>query len=938
MQAHNSTSWATGCVLGTVHRIALSNPDRANVRQVLSKSLLVIMNELATHKNLPQVANVLSVAMSFLAKMAKSSKVAYRSFAMEISCALINNPNFSGDAVIGTLLLSSLLGRCEDASPAVRLKAVGALSDFTERCTGMSRCITTDRLWELVNGDLSSDKKSLLDVACTLIAESKPLLRVKALQLYTAVLTTKWSEWVSDATATQSLQNGFLVPTLADISNVCECFADESIAVKKQAMQSLTDLLRVHHQSELLLANWIQAVVPLCLDSEGSVVAKVCNIFADLVIAKVTTDQTMTSLEGQLAWKILFKIGELGMNPLLKTMTAMMMKQGNITFEAGKSSCSFYTIMRMCENICGRQGIADQSEAARCCFECCWLLMEAIAGNAALRLCDAKGVNFTVDDHLRKSKSTLFVLQTFKAYFSGNETVTEDKALRVLKVLDKVIPTLLTEDADIVANEVEKHLHMFTVSTPCIALFLSIRYQISKLVAERASDGVNNSYQALRKEATAWMVPLMESAAKILQQVAFNRDEVNVQTESRRLHEVQLALFMIGEMSMFGFKLDEVSPKMLAATSNNRGDERALMTVVTNDTGYFRVVLSDRLIDFIKLMMGTTLPGVGEKRCPTSIRAVAFVTMGKLCMRDLHLARDTLNIFLRELSVDEEEKQNTTSDLSDLSFSFTGASSVVKNSVRNNSFLVLVDLCMRHTHLVDRHIDTLACCMQDRDPMIRKNALILISQLLMQDYVKMKGLLLYRFLMMTVDEDYETAMFAKEVIERSLCLKHPGLLVNHFSETFIVLNKCLEHPIYSAVAFRVGHDMSEEMSFTQSFDLDSSVDMLDSTTKSFHSSHDLTRQQRFMIYNFMANNITDEMKIQITAKLVNDILSSAVDHANRLLPDRNHLQLASSKKYQAGNPAEMTRFETAVEDVFVFLRSPALKVHSNHCALVYNQY
>ena len=37
------------------------------------------------------------------------------------------------------------------------------------------------------------------------------------------------------------------------------------------------------------------------------------------------------------------------------------------------------------------------------------------------------------------------------------------------------------------------------------------------------------------------------------------------------------------------------------------------------------------------------------KECPSVIRAHAFVTMGKICLRDKIMARNHINVYLREL-------------------------------------------------------------------------------------------------------------------------------------------------------------------------------------------------------------------------------------------------------------------------------------------------
>src|SRR3546814_2508198 len=48
--------------------------------------------------------------------------------------------------------------------------------------------------------------------------------------------------------------------------------------------------------------------------------------------------------------------------------------------------------------------------------------------------------------------------------------------------------------------------------------------------------------------------------------------------------------------------------------------------------------------------------------------------------------------------------------------------------VRSNALLVLGDLCIRYTNLVDRHVGAMAACLQDIDPLVRKHAFVLLTQ------------------------------------------------------------------------------------------------------------------------------------------------------------------------------------------------------------------
>lgn len=52
--------------------------------------------------------------------------------------------------------------------------------------------------------------------------------------------------------------------------------------------------------------------------------------------------------------------------------------------------------------------------------------------------------------------------------------------------------------------------------------------------------------------------------------------------------------------------------------------------------------------------------------------------------------------------------------------------------VRSNILVALADLCMHRTALVDPHVPRLAACIADSHPLVRRQALALLSHLLLK--------------------------------------------------------------------------------------------------------------------------------------------------------------------------------------------------------------
>lgn len=79
---------------------------------------------------------------------------------------------------------------------------------------------------------------------------------------------------------------------------------------------------------------------------------------------------------------------------------------------------------------------------------------------------------------------------------------------------------------------------------------------------------------------------------------------------------------------------------------------------------------------------------------------------GKLCLQQEDLVHKYLPVFARELELGTEV------------------------AVRNNVAVVMCDLCVRYTNLVDHYIPNLSACLRDDDAVIREQTLIMLTGLL----------------------------------------------------------------------------------------------------------------------------------------------------------------------------------------------------------------
>jgi len=115
--------------------------------------------------------------------------------------------------------------------------------------------------------------------------------------------------------------------------------------------------------------------------------------------------------------------------------------------------------------------------------------------------------------------------------------------------------------------------------------------------------------------------------------------------------------------------------------------------------------------------------------CEAALSATAFVALGKFCMGSAELSKKLLPMFMRELSSNEQP------------------------AVRNNALVVLFDLVKTHAALFDRHLPTIGLAAADRSPLVRHHAVMLLAQLLLEDYIKWRPALFRAFCLALVDAE-----------------------------------------------------------------------------------------------------------------------------------------------------------------------------------------
>ncbi|OXB81270.1 UNVERIFIED_CONTAM: hypothetical protein H355_014314 [Colinus virginianus] len=230
---------------------------------------------------------------------------------------------------------------------------------------------------------------------------------------------------------------------------------------------------------------------------------------------------------------------------------------------------------------------------------------------------------------------------------------------------------------------------------------------------------------------------------------------------------------------------------------------------------------------------------------PPVIRAHAFITLGKLCLQHEDLAKKCIAALARELEVSHD------------------------TAVRNNVVIVMCDLCIRYTTMVDRYIPNISLCLKDPHPFIRKQTLILITNLLQEEFVKWKDCLFFRFVSVLVDPNPDIARdfihkklsdafsllsrFAEFCLVHLLLKRNPVMFSQHFIECIFHFNSYEKHEKYNR--------------FPQSERAKSLFSLRGKDNK----------EKRMLIYRFLLDHFTDEQRFSITTKISHSVLACFVD-------------------------------------------------------------
>jgi hypothetical protein len=156
--------------------------------------------------------------------------------------------------------------------------------------------------------------------------------------------------------------------------------------------------------------------------------------------------------------------------------------------------------------------------------------------------------------------------------------------------------------------------------------------------------------------------------------------------------------------------------------------------------------------------------------------------------------------------------------------------------------------------LVDRHVPALALSMADSQPLVRYHGVVLVTRLLLTDFVRWKPLVLRAFALALADDEPRVRDIAVHCLVEQLLPRQPQLLGAHLVELIAHLNGCAAH---------AAHVTAAALSGAQEARLQ------------LAGAHN--RARRAQIYSTLAGAMPDEVKLVAMQKLLAEVLTAAAD-------------------------------------------------------------
>lgn len=240
-------------------------------------------------------------------------------------------------------------------------------------------------------------------------------------------------------------------------------------------------------------------------------------------------------------------------------------------------------------------------------------------------------------------------------------------------------------------------------------------------------------------------------------------------------------------------------------------------------------IISDGVVTQVQTIATNTIFRDGQRMdTGAAARGQAFAALGKFCLKKDTLAKKSVELLVLHLNTNE---------------------SLV---VRNNVLIALGDLCIHYTSLVDRFVPYMTGLLRDPNELLRKQAAMILASLLSEDFIKLRGSILLRFLYMLGDPSEPVRSFVECVFARILHSRNSTMFSQNFLDVICALNG------WAGLSNFQGAAGNEEFSLQGS------------------------PSRRASIYRFMLTLMSNDQKFNVCAQIVTTLLAAFVDSEEKI--------------------------------------------------------
>ena len=663
-------------IYGLCQHLCSRVSDKAELRSSASEAIVTLMSKLSESASKHATAFT-----QYLTKYASSTKVLHRLFAVEVSTKylLVLSEEEDDESVLSNklnglalTLLHILTARAADVGATVRSKALSGISDVLDSAYKnsntllLSAALLNNKMVSNANenyGSMQCKSESISLLLRRRLKDDKSVVRKAALNGIETIAR------ITQETASNN-NTSFAALQFDDVIAVGNATQDEAVSVRKQAINTLCILLTTFSDSERIQKLWLDCTLPLVYDPEGTVQTRAQDAIVDFLINPFTL--------------------------IHKWVTKMKKKGGESIATASDISdeivfsCQLYNLLTSDHVKCIHQALKLLSRSGRLDAKSLLPSLQSVATYAVdhpdFYLSQSlhsgswivlEGLVLTTmgDKNVKIDVDPEFVTRTWSTMMSGSDDDIHG-VKRVLHVLTAVAPLVAANEATRLAGQLLHILLSFSASTDLIH---SIVMALHALCAAKAPDD-----KAAKSMTISWSNQLFDASLIVLKRYVYNSNDNELPSDVTDATIVN-HLYTIGEIAMLGVEID------------------------CDDKKVGIVSIPSQIVTLTQALIAPTLVQLttsnNDSTCLSdNIRAHAFITLGKICLRDSSLAKGCITTFIKELEVTNSP------------------------AIRNNILLVVGDLCRRYTGMVDRYIPNLASCLRDDSALVRQHSLMLLTQ------------------------------------------------------------------------------------------------------------------------------------------------------------------------------------------------------------------